>query len=155
MTMEFMLGFLIVADIVLCLAIIFLLRMANREMKRRPPELDEKTFSEFRELIEDSRRSTDYLFQALNEVKEIGYALNEKEDRFKTLTKGSDAKPEDRKSGDSNRGKKYENVIKMSGQGLAEKEIANMLNLTEGEISLILDLHRKKNENSYSHNSTP
>ncbi|MBW2632006.1 MAG: hypothetical protein JRC90_09675 [Deltaproteobacteria bacterium] len=153
MTIEFMLGLLIIADMALCLAIIFLIRMANREMKRRSPELDEKAFSEFRELIEDSRRSTDYLFRVLNEVKEIGYALSEKEDRLKTLTKESDARSEDRKSGDSSRGKKYEDVLKMSGQGLAEKEIADILNLTEGEICLILDLHRKKNEDSYSHNS--
>ncbi|MEA3486374.1 MAG: hypothetical protein U9R20_01830 [Thermodesulfobacteriota bacterium] len=153
MAIEFMLGLLIVADIVLCIAIIFLVRMANREMKRRFPELDEKAFSEFRELIEDSRRSTDYLFQTLNEVKEIVYALNEKENRLNTLMKESDARSEDRKSGNSNSGKKYEDVIKMAGQGLAEKEIADMLNLTEGEICLILDLHRKKNEDSYSHNS--
>lgn len=153
MTVEIMLGLLIIADIGLCLAVIFLIRMANREMKKRPPELEEKAFSEFRELIEDSRRSTDSLFQALNEVKEIGYALNEKGDRLKTFTKESNAGSEDRKSGHSNRGKKYEDAIKMSGQGLAEKEIADILNLTEGEISLILDLHRKKNEDSYSHNS--
>ena len=153
MTIEFMLGLLIVTDIVLCLAIIFLIRMANREMKGRPPELDEKVFSEFRELIKDSRRSADHLFHVLNEVKEIGYALSEKEDRLKTLTKESDARSEDRKSGDSSRGEKYEDVIKMAGQGLTEKEIADTLNLTEGEISLILDLHRKKNEDSYSHNN--
>jgi len=147
MTIEFMLGLLIIIDIVLCLAIIFLVRVANREMKKKFPEIDEKAFSEFRKLIEDSRCSTDYLFQALNEVKKIGYALDGKEGRLRTLIEESDAKFEDRKPGDSSRGEKYEDVIKMAGQGLTEKEIADTLNLTEGEISLILDLHRKKNEN--------
>ncbi|MBW2600077.1 MAG: DUF2802 domain-containing protein [Deltaproteobacteria bacterium] len=155
MTIEFMPGLQIIADIALCFAIIFLIRAANREIKKRPPGVDAETFSEFRKLIEDSRRSTDYLFQALNEVKEIGYALNEKEGRLRTPVKESDVRSEDRKQGDPGRGKKYEDVIKMAGQGLTEKEIADMSNLTEGEISLILDLHRKKNENSYSHNSTP
>jgi len=153
MTIEFMLGLLTIADIVLCLAIIFLIRVANRETKKKFPEIDEKTFSEFRKLIENSQRSTDYLFQALNEVKKIGYDLDEKEGRLRTLIEESDAKFEDRKPGDSSRGEKYEDVIKMAGQGLTEKEIADTLNLTEGEISLILDLHRKKNENSAPHSS--
>ncbi len=155
MSIEFMLGLQILADIALCLAIVFLIRAVNREMKKRPPEIDAKTFSEFSRLIEDSRRSTDHLFHALNEVKEVVYVLNEKENRLKTLIKESDAMSEDRKPGDSSRGEKYEDVIKMARQGLTEKEIADTLNLTEGEICLILDLHRKKNENSSSHNSIP
>ncbi len=52
------------------------------------------------------------------------------------------------KLGDSNRGEKYEEVIKLAEQGLSEKEIARVLNLTEGEICLILNLDRKKNENA-------
>ena len=155
MSIEFMLGLQILADIALCLAIVFLLRTTSREMKKRPQEISAKTFSEFSKLIEDSKRSTDDLFHALNEVKGIVYVLNEKENRLKTLIKESDAMLEDRKSGDSSRGEKYEDVIKMAGQGLNEKEIADMLNLTEGEICLILDLHQKKNENSYSHNTIP
>jgi len=156
MTIEFMLGLQIVADIALCIVIIFLIRAVNREKKKSHPEISAEGFSEFRKLIEDSRRSTDYLFQALNEVKEMGYALNEKERRLRTpIIEESDAGSEDRKPGDSSRGKKYEDVIKMAGQGLTEREIADTLNLTEGEVSLILDIHRKKNENSHSHNSIP
>jgi len=153
MNIEFMLGFQILADIALCVAIIFLIWAANREIKKRPPAIDTKTFSEFKKLIEDSRGSTDYLFQALNEVKEIGYVLDEKEKRLRALIKETDVEPEDRKSGDSSRKKKYEEVIKMAGQGLTEKEIADTLNLAEGETSLILNLHRKKNENSAPGNS--
>ena len=155
MTIEFMLGLQILADIALCLAIVFLIRAANREMKKRPLEIGAKNFSEFSKLIEDSRRSTDHLFNALNEVKELAYVLNEKENRLRTLVKESDVMSEDRNSGDSNRVEKYEDVIKMARQGLAEKEIAHTLNLSEGEICLILDLHRKKNENSSFHNSIP
>jgi len=36
----------------------------------------------------------------------------------------------------------------LAEQGLSEKEMAHVLNLTEGEIRLILDLDRKKNENA-------
>ncbi len=155
MTIEFILGLQILADIALCLAIVFLVRASNRVIKKRPPEIGTKTFSEFSKLIEDSRRSTDHLFHALNEVKESVCVLNEKENRLRALRKESDAMSENRKSGDLSRGKKYEDVVKMARQGLAEKEIADTLNLTEGEICLILDLHRKKNENSSSHNSIP
>ncbi|MBN2397409.1 MAG: hypothetical protein JXI32_03435 [Deltaproteobacteria bacterium] len=59
-----------------------------------------------------------------------------------------------RKSPGSGRGEKYEDVVKMARHGLAEKEIADTLNLTEGEISLILDLHRRKNEHSAHRTST-
>ncbi|MDI6687661.1 MAG: hypothetical protein QME06_05495 [Desulfobacterales bacterium] len=155
MTIEFMLGLQILADIALCFAIVFIIRTANREIKKRPPGISAKNFSEFSKLIEDSRRSTDRLFHALNEVKEFVYVLNEKENQLRTLIKESDAISKDRKPGDSGRGEKYEDVIKMAGQGLAEKKIADMLNLSEGEICLILDIHRKKNENSSSHNSLP
>ena len=140
MTIELMLGLQILADVALCLIIIFLIRAVSREMKKRPPEIGAETFSEFSKLIEDSRRSTDHLFQALNEIKEIAYDLSSSEDR---------------KSGDPGRGKKYEDVVKMTKQGMTKKEIADTLNLTEGEICLILDLHLKKNENSAPCNSIP
>ena len=153
MTIELMLGFQILADIALCIAIICLIRVANREIKNRPPAIDAETFSEFRKLIEDSRRSTDYLFQAFNEVKGIGYVLDEKEKRLRSLIKETDGESEDLESGNSSRKKKYDDVIKMAGQGLTEKEIADTLNLAEGETSLILNLHRKKNENSAPGNS--
>ena len=155
MSIEFILWLQILADIALCLAIVFLIRAANKEIKKRPQGIGAKNFSEFSKLIEDSRRSTNDLFHALNEVKDLAYVLNEKENQLKALIKESDAISEDRKSGDSSSEKKYEDVIKMAGQGLAEKEIADTLNLSEGEICLILDLQRKKNENSSLHNSIP
>jgi hypothetical protein len=41
----------------------------------------------------------------------------------------------------------------MAQQGLSGTEIAEALALTVGEIRLILDLHRKKNETSVSGNN--
>lgn len=154
MTIEFMLGFQIFADIALCLAVIFLIWMANRERKKRPPAIDTKIFSEFKKLIEDSRSSTDHLLLVLNDVKGIGYVLDEKEKRLRTLIKETDVEFENQKLGDSPRKKKYKDVVKMAEQGLTEKQIADKLSLTEGETGLILNLHRKKNENSDPDNST-
>lgn len=153
MTIEFILGLQILADITLCLVIIFLIRVVNREIKKRPSAIDPEAFSEFRKLIEDSRRSTDCLCQALNEMKEIEYVLNKKEKRLRTLIKETGIESDDQKSENLNRKKKYEDVIKMAGQGLSEKEIADTLNLAEGETNLILNLHQGKNENSAPCNS--
>ncbi len=155
MTVEFMAGLQILVDIALFLSIVFLIWAVSRERKKRPPGVDAETFSEFKKLIEDSRRSSDHLFQALHEVKEIAAALDEKERRLMTLAGEPGIGSKGRRSGTPGRGGKYEDVVKMAGQGLAEKEIADTLDLTEGEICLILDLHRKKNENSAHRTSTP
>jgi hypothetical protein len=155
MAIEFILGFQILADIALCFTIIFLIWVANKEIKNRPPAIDKGTVLEFGKLIEASRCSTDDLLQVLNEVKKIGYALDEKEKRLRTLIKETDAESVDQKTGNSNRKKQYADVIKMAGQGLTEKQIADRLDITEGETCLILNLHRKKNEDSVPGNRNP
>jgi len=153
MTIESMLRVQLLTDVALCLAIIFLIWVANKERKKKPTTIDTQTLSEFKKLIEDSRSSTDYLLHALNEVKGIGYLLDEKEKRLRTLISETDIVPENRNSQNSSLKRKYEDVIKMAEQGLTEKEIGDKLNLAEGETCLILNLHRKKNENSTPGNS--
>ena len=148
-----MLGLQIVADIVLCLAIIFLIRAAGRELKKRPFGECTETFSEFRKLIEDSRLAADHLLHALNEVRESEHALDEKARSLRTPVTESGAELEDRKSGNFRQGKGHEDIVKMAGWGMTEKEIADTLDITEGEICLILDIHRKKNENFTYHDS--
>ncbi|MEA1897244.1 MAG: hypothetical protein U9N53_06220 [Bacteroidota bacterium] len=152
MAIELLPAIQIVADLVLFVAIVFLVRTVNKEMKKRSFAIDADPLPEFKKLIEDSRHSADYLLQTLNEsrrsLKEIAYALDEKEKKLKILIEESDSKFEEMKLGDSNRGERYEEVINLAEQGLSEKEMANVLNLTEGEIRLILDLDRKKNENA-------
>lgn len=155
MTVEFMAGFQILVDIALFLSIVSLIWAVSRERGKRPPGVDAQTFSEFKGLIEDSRRSSDHLFQALDEVKKIAAALGEKEKRLMTLAGEPDAGNEGQRSERAACGRRYGDVVKMAGQGLAEREIADTLNLTEGEISLILNLHRKKNEDSAHHTATP
>lgn len=154
MTIEFMMGVQIFADIVLCLAIILLVRGVTRELRKRPPGMDQKTFSEFRELIDASRSSTDDLLRALNEVKQIGSALDGKNKVMSSPEKKRGLKPKDPAPKKLSRGEKYKAVIEMARQGLSDKEMADALTLTIGEIHLILDLHKKKNENSASGRNT-
>lgn len=153
MTIEFMLGAQIFADIVLCFAIIVFLRAVNREMKKRPPGMDKETFSEFRELIEASRCATDDLLRALNDIKHIDSALDDKMKRMHLPAKVHSLEREDPALKNLSRDKKYKAVIDMTRKGLNSNEIADSLALTAGEIRLILDLHQGKNENSVSDNN--
>lgn len=155
MTVEFMVGLQIVADIVLLCAIFFLVWAVNSERKKDLPGIDEKTFAEFKQLIDESRRSSDDLFDTLGEVKKLAAALDAKERRLMALVQEPDRKDTNRNSKSPDRGEKYEDVVKMARHGAAVKEIADALDLTEGEIALILELHRKKNENSTHPSSTP
>jgi len=156
MTVESMATIQILADIALLISILFLIWAVTRERNRRPAGADAETFAEFKKLIEESRRSSDHLFKALQDVREAVSALDEKEMRLRGMAKEKSGVTGGRTAGTAVRGGtslpggrgKYEDVVRMAGQGLTEKEIAETLHLTEGEICLILDLHRKKNENS-------
>ena len=152
MTIDLLPALQIFADLMLFFAIIFFIRTVNKEMKKRSLVIDTDSFTEFKKFIEDSRHSADYLLETLNEgrksFKEMAYVLDEKEKRLKFLIEESDSRLEEMRPSGSNRGERYEEVIKLAEQGLSEKEMAHVLNLTEGEIRLILDLDRKKNENA-------
>lgn len=164
MTVESMATIQILADIALLISILFLIWAVTRERNRRPAGADAETFAEFKKLIEESRRSSDHLFKALQDVREAVSTLDEKERRIRGMAGDERAGNGGRTAGGAVRGGeslpggrgeslpggrgKHEDVVRMAGQGLTEKEIAETLHLTEGEICLILDLHRKKNENS-------
>jgi len=151
MTVEVLPAVQIFADFVLFFAIIFLIRIVNQEIKKRSCGIDAELLPELKKLIEDSRNSADNLLQTLNEgrksLKETAYALDEKEKRLRSLLEESNNRIKELNSGDSDRREKYEEVRKLAKQGLGEKEIAQIFNLTEGEVCLILNLYRKKNEN--------
>lgn len=150
-----MVGLQIFADAALLLSIIFLIWAVSRERKTTPPGVDAETLAEFKKLIEDSRRSSDHLFRALHEVKGLASALDAKEKRLMALAGEPDTRGGSQKSGNPDRGGKYRDVVKMAAQGLDAKAIADTLRLPEGEISLILDLNRRKNENSTHRTHTP
>ncbi|NIA11262.1 MAG: hypothetical protein GWP10_16450 [Nitrospiraceae bacterium] len=149
MVIELLPALQIFTDLALLCAIIFLLRLVNKKINKESVGIDKKSLEEFKKLIKESRDSSDYLFHALNEgrksFKEIAYALDEKEKRLKFFLETADSKFKDI---ESDRGEKYKEVIRLAKQDLSEKEIAHVLHLTEGEICLILNLDRKRNENA-------
>jgi CHAT domain-containing protein len=143
MTADLMMTIQILADTVLLFFMLFLIWALRKERKRMPVGVDAMALSEFEKLVKESRDSSDHLLEALREVRKIAAALDEKEKRLMALAVDEDRKP------DAGRDEKYASVVRMAGQGLDESTIADTLNLAEGEISLILGLHRNKNENSH------
>jgi hypothetical protein len=140
---------LLIADVILCIAIIILIVIVNREIKKRRGGSDENSLMEFRNLLNESQVSTNHLLEVMNDsrkaLKEIAYILDEKEGKLRALVEESRIEYEklvaavthaDKDKMD----KRYEEVIAMVKQGLAKKEICQKLELTEGEIDLIIEL---------------
>ena len=147
MSTELMLGIQIFADVVLCAIIAFLLWILNTESRKRMRGVDADSLAELRGLIEASKDSADYLVRGLDEGKkslgEGAYSLDAREKRLRALMKKLD-----RDSGDVQKDRRYERAIEMARQGLSGSEIARTLDLTEGEIDLILSLDLRKNKDT-------
>ena len=153
MSTQLLLACLLITDLILCLAIIILVVIFNREIKKRRSGPDENAFIEFRKLLDESQTSTNHLLEVMNEsrkaLKEIAYVLNEKEGQLRILVEESKNEYEKLKSRVSRTevdtlDKRYEDVIAMVRQGLTTKEISQKLELTVGEIDLIIDLDRTR-----------
>ena len=140
---------LLIADVILCLAIIILIIIVNREIKKRRGGPDENSLAEFRNLLNESQVSTNHLLEVMNDsrkaLKEIAYVLDEKEGKLRALVEESRIEYERLAAAGTRADKdkldnRYEEVILMAKQGLAKKEICQKLGLTEGEIDLIIEL---------------
>lgn len=160
MSTQLLLTCLLIADVILCVAIVILIVIVNREVKKNRSGLDEEALREFRKLLDESQSSTHHLLEVMNEsrksLKEIAYALDQKEGTLRTLIEASRFECEKiRKNAPPIEGaaseRKNEEVLSMAAQGFSKKEISQRLSMTEGEIELIIDLdrtrHRSHHEN--------
>jgi len=145
----------VAADVVLCLAVVFILGRVNRELKARKPTIDPKAMSELGSLIRESQNATSSLMQAMEEsrksLRDVSLAIDEKEDRLKRLMRQASTHIDrlDKTSAvqeEPTPGEKYGDVTRLAGQGFTPAEIADSLGLTEGEVSLILDLARRRSD---------
>jgi ATP/maltotriose-dependent transcriptional regulator MalT len=149
MSVNLLFACLLFADVILCLTIIILIVIVNREIKKRRGGPDENSLTEFRNLLGESQAATNHLLEVMNEsrkaLKEIAYVLDEKEGKLRALVEESKTEYEKlvaavpHTDGDK-LDKRYEAVISLVKQGLSKKEISQRLELTEGEIDLIIDL---------------
>jgi DNA-binding NarL/FixJ family response regulator len=145
----------VVADVVLCLAVVFILGRVNRELKGRKSTIDPRAMSELGRLIQESQSATSNLVHAMEEsrksLRDVSLSIDEKEERLKRLMKQASSHIDrlDKTSAvleEAVPGKRYGEVIRLADQGFTPAEIADSLGLTEGEVSLILELARHRSD---------
>ncbi len=155
MDMQLLLVFQIFADFVLCFAILFFLRQLNKKINvssPTPPAVSEKTMGEFKTLLEESQQAATGFLASMEEsrrkLREVVQLLDSKEKSCREIIEQSVELQASRSGVDDSTSSvplhPYRDLLEMSEQGLTVPEIAKRTGLAEGEIGLILDLHRSK-----------
>lgn len=116
----------------------------------------EQARRELQGLIVESQKSAQQFLDALAEgrkaLKEIAYTLDERESRLRTLClraealtadAESEADTEDAPPASANQ----EQVLRMATDGASVPDIVRQTGLAEGEVRLIIDLARSRDEN--------
>lgn len=143
----------VLADVVLCLAVFYILNRVNQDLRKRHSFV--KTMAELKRLIEESQKATAGLLVAMEEsrkgLRDVSLSIDEKEDRLKRLMTQASSHIDrlDKTSAvleEALPGKRNGEVIRLADQGFTPAEIADSLGLTEGEVSLILDLARRRSD---------
>ena len=154
MNLQSLFIFQLVADIVLCIAIFFVLYLMTRESKKNTVRtIDPAVLAEYQRLLDASQLATEALSKAMDDsrkaLKEIAYALDEREGRLRALIAQSDERPVKKSSAlheaepeDS----RYASVLEMARRGIEKDEIVRISGLPRGEIDLIVELDRQKDE---------
>jgi DNA-directed RNA polymerase specialized sigma24 family protein len=143
----------VVADVVLCVAVVFILNKVNKDLRKRHSFV--KTMAELKRLIEGSQKATAGLLEAMEESKkalrDVSLSIDEKEARLNRLIEQASShidKLDQTSAGleEALPEKRTDAVIRLAGQGFTPAEIAESLGLSEGEIRLILDLARRRSD---------
>ena len=147
--------FQIVVDALMCgLILYFLWRVGKKNTE--PVVGGEQARQELQRLIAESQNSAQQFLDALAEgrkaLKEIAYTLDEKESRLRTLclraeALTADAKPDVDTDDSPPASINQEQVRRMAIDGASVPDIVRQTGLTEGEVRLIIDLARSRDEN--------
>jgi hypothetical protein len=154
--MQALLIFQIIADVILCIAILFLLMRIGRNIgQAKPLVVDEKYLAELEKLIQGSRAEAEHFSRVMDEsclkFKDLAAHLEAQEaklaERLQEVNRLEKCPPPplDNTPG-HDAGNKYGNVIALLKTGITVKEVALRSGLTEGEVSLIFELEKKKTE---------
>ena len=147
--------FLIIADVVLCIAVLFLLVRIGKNISRpQSPVHDEKHLLEFQRLLGESQDAAAGFFRILdancNKFKELASELEEKEKTLAALMREAQKNMGEFKliggAGAPFSEGRYDPVMGLLKEGLSTEEIAARSGLPAGEVSLIVELERKKSE---------
>lgn len=144
----------ILADVAFLAVIVFFIYRIHEESRRKPAGVDPRMLAEFRKLLVECQNGSASLVQAMDEgkkaLKEISRALDEKEVRLKKIIEQSEIQLEKATpvpgagafAGEAG----FSEAVRMARRGMGLREISKHLGLPEGEVSLILDLDRRRSE---------
>jgi len=142
------------ADVALLAVIVFFIYRIHEESRRRPAGVEPRMLAEFRKLLAEAQNGSASLVQAMDEgkkaLKDISRALDEKEYRLKRIMEQSEIQLEkaapNPRAGEFAGEAGFAEAVRMARRGMDPKEISKHLGLPEGEVSLILDLDRRRSE---------
>jgi hypothetical protein len=158
MDIQTLLIFQIVADIILCVAILFLLWGIRKSVRQPKNMIDKNSLNEFRRLLDESQIFGTHFLQALEDgrdvLKEIASTLNAREKVIRNLIHQSEDQIEKLKNAKAPTesslpatGNIYSDVVNLARQGLSNRDISKVSGLAEGEVELIVDLAHKRESN--------
>lgn len=152
--MQGLLIFQIIADFFLCAAIIFLLMRIGRNIgKASPPVVvEEKYLTELGKLIRESRAEAEHFSRTIDEssriFRDLSSHLEAQEtklaERLQEVNRQLESSPPTGSTPVNDAVNKYGNVAAILKEGMTIKEAAQRSGLTEGEVSLIFELEKKK-----------
>jgi len=151
--MQSLLIFQIIADVVLCLAILFLLTRIGRNIgQTKAPVVEEKYLAELGRLIQESRAEAEQFSRTMDEsclkFRELALNLERQEarlaERLQEATRQLEKSSQPDMTQDQQAGNKYGHAIALFRTGISIRETAQRTGLTEGEVSLIFELEKKK-----------
>jgi hypothetical protein len=144
----------IIADVVLCLTIAFLLlRLRKILNKATSPVIDEESLLQFRQLLAESKNDGERLCRTIDEsyrkFYELAIGLEAREERLRILVEEIKRRTEaadirEISGDDLSCKKKYEDILNFLKKGLPMEEIAERTDTTSGEILLIAELEKIK-----------
>ena len=147
----------IAIDLALFMAVVILLWRVNTSIKHHELNNHQEMISELKVIIGQSQNTADRFLETLEKsrrsLKEIALELDIKEERIKALLEKTKRKMEpfnDKpilQNANLPQGNKYAEVINMIKKGYSAGETARATGFPEGEIGLIVDISRIKNEN--------
>ena len=147
----------IAIDVALFVAVVILLWRVNANIRNHDTGNHQEMISELRVIINQSQKTADRFLETMEKsrksLKEIALELDIKEERIKALLEKYQKKVEPFNGKpllqDTNLSQgKYAEVISMIKKGYSAEETASATGFPEGEIGLIVDLFRIKNENA-------
>lgn len=153
MDVKTILIFQVIADIVLCIAFLFLLLRIGKNVQRRTLSVaDDRYLSEFKKLLQDSQddaaRFSLKLDEGLEKFKELASSLEQKEESLKQLVhdvcrQGNQVEITGSAIDDVSREKRHDQIMRLLETGLTVEQIAGCTGLAIGEVTLIVDLEKK------------